>query len=239
MPRFAVLIAAAALATSALAAAPKKPEPVLPTEKALLTDTVVALETADDARKLAGAYLTSVSGQGERGALDSLLGGATLRARELKLENFKVVAREKHRSEKGKVEDLTAFVDAIDASGRSGLAHLANGEGLELSEITAEEAAQMVKVTRERAKAFTGAHPVFAYLARVDKPVYWHPNNPFRKVLADAGAKGEYTADLDLFWIETTRGKSVRKWPLRVVRVQAGAFDTGLKILPASDWNAE
>ena len=229
------------LAMPALAAAPK-PEPALPTAKAQVAETAVALDAKDDARVVGEAYLKAVSGQGERKALDALLGGATLRAKEFRLENWKIVGREKHRSEKGQVEDLAAFVGAIDQAGRKGLATLGGGAGpgledVELGEMTAEDATRIVKLTRERAKAFMTTHPVFAYIARVDKPVYWHPNNPFRKLLTDA--KGEYTADLDLFWVETTRGKILRKWPLRVVRFKVGAFDSGLKILPASDWNAE
>ncbi len=236
MSRIALLLCLT-LSSAAWGAAPKKAEPVLPGEKAQLVESAVALETADEARQVAEAYLAAAAGKGERGALETLLGGATLRAREFRLEGYKIVGREKHKLEKGKVEDLLAFVEAIDATGRAGLSQLA--QGMELSEITAEEAMQIVKLTRQRAKAFLATHPVFAYLARVDKPVYWHPENPFRTLLAQAGAKGEYTAELDLFWIETARGQAVRKWPLRVVRFQSGGQDSGLKILPASDWNAE
>jgi hypothetical protein len=116
-------------------------------------------------------------------------------------------------------------------------------DGLAVQELTAEEAKKVLEPTRARAKALTRSHPVFAYIARVDKQVYWHPRNPFRKLLEDAGTKGPYQAQIDLFWIETVEGahadKHVRRWPLRVVRFSAGALDTGLKILPASDWNAE
>jgi hypothetical protein len=33
--------------------------------------------------------------------------------------------------------------------------------------------------------------------------------------------------------------KTPREWPLRVVRFKSEKVDSGWKILPASDWNAE
>ena len=119
----------------------------------------------------------------------------------------------------------------------------AAGDDLSTRDVSAADARKLLEPTRAVAALFTRTHPVFAYLARVDKDVYWHPQNPFRKLLAEAGAEKAYQCDLDLFWIETAEGltaeKTLRKWPLRVVRFRAGAYDSGLKILPASEWNAE
>lgn len=222
--------------------APKK-EPPVPEAKATVTDTSVALEAQDEARKMAEAYLDAISKKGGAEALDSLLGGATLRARSFAIPDWKIVSRPKHRHEVGTLEALNGFVATIDASARAALAKMAGGGGGpsgDLGDVTAEDATKILEPTRRKAKAFITTHPVFAYIARADKPVYWHPANPFRKLLADGGEKGEYQADLDLFWIETTReGMPPRQWPLRVVRFQANGKDTGLKILPASDWNAE
>jgi hypothetical protein len=233
----------------ALAAArkPANPERPLPTAKAAVTDTEVEVSAQDEPRKVAEAYLQALARKGSPEALETLLGGATLMARAAVLENWKIAGREKHRHEVGQLEALHGFVEAIDAAGRQSLAKLSGGGGgpgveadsVEMNDVTAEDATKILQPTRARAKAFMSTHPVFAYVARVDKPIYWHPNNPFRKLLSDAGAKGEYQTDLDLFWIETAKGKAVRKWPLRVVRFQAGTLDTGLRILPASDWNAE
>ncbi len=228
-----------------LAGAPaKKADPPVPAGKATVTEAAVALDAQDEARKVAEAYLKALSGQGGAEALDSLLGGATLRARSTTVPDWKLVQREKHRHEVGQLENLVGFVTAVDAAARTALAKLSGGGGgptNELGEVTAEEATRILEPTRRKAKVFQAAHPVFAYLARVDKPVYWHPANPFRKLLADAGEKGEYQADLDLFWVETSRGEGqpARRWPLRIVRFAANGRDTGLKVLPASDWNAE
>jgi hypothetical protein len=152
----------------------------------------------------------------------------------------------------GEVADLNGYVTAIDKAGREALASMLGGgpgatagdpDGMGMQEISAEDAQKILAPTKAKAAAFNNSHPVFAYVARVDKQVYWHPKNPFRKLLADSGAKGKYTIDIDHFFIETVEGahedKNVRKWPLRVVRFQANGQDTGLKILPASDWNAE
>jgi len=242
-----LVLVAALLSANAFAAAPaapaKKADPQVPAGKATVTEAAVGLEEQDDARKVAEAYLKALAGQGGTEALDSLLGGATLRARATTIPDWKIVGREKHKHEVGQVENLQAFVVAVDAAARTALAKLSGGSGGpsgDLEEVTAEEATRILEPTRRKAKVFMTAHPVFSYIARVDKVVYWHPSNPFRKLLADAGEKGEYQADFDLFWVETSRtGQQPRKWPLRIVRFAAAGKDTGLKVLPASDWNAE
>ncbi|HEY3448725.1 MAG TPA: hypothetical protein VGK67_20370 [Myxococcales bacterium] len=252
LTRFAVVLAALAASSVAFGAgkAPAKKEPPLPTAKAQVTDTEVGTEAKDDARKAAEAYLAAIAHQGNDGAIDSLLGGATLTARLYSIENWKIVGREKHRKEVGDVSDLHGYVNAIDKAGREALATMLGGgpaaadaDGLGVQEISQEDAAKILEPTKKMGNAMSKSHPVFAYLARVDRQVYWHPKNPFRKLLADAGAKGKYTCDFDLFWIETVEGrhedKNARKWPLRIVRWQAGASDSGYKVLPASDWNAE
>jgi hypothetical protein len=208
-------------------------------------ETEVALEAPDPARELAESYLKAITSQGSEQALDSLLGGATLTL--LDMESYRVVGREKHRRERGKLADLHAHVAGIDRAGREASARLMGGgsdsEDLKVEDVSAELAAKLQAPTRARAAAFTKSNPVFAYIARVDKRVYWNPKNPFRKLLAEAGTKGEYRADLDLFWVETVdRGdpeRRSRRWPLRIVRFQTDSFDTGLKVLPAASWDAE
>jgi hypothetical protein len=230
------------LTTPAFAAARKPAAPAPATSQAKVTDTAIDPAEQDGARKAAEAYLQACSRAGDQMAIDTLLGGATLMARAFVIDGWKITGREKHRHETGKLESLHAFVDALDASGRKSLMQLLGGGPAaepDLQEVTAEEATQILKPTRVRTRDFAKSHPVFAYLARVDKPVYWHPNNPFRKLLAAAGPEGDYQVDLDLFWVESTRNGSTRRWPLRVVRFVANGQDTGLRILPASDWNAE
>jgi hypothetical protein len=213
--------------------------------RAAVQDTPVAVETADEARDLAESYLKAITSQGNEQAIDSLLGGATLTL--LDMESYRIVGREKHRHERGELADLHAHVTAVDRAGRDAFSRLAGGssdpDGMAVEGLSAEQAAKLQAPVKARADAFTRSNPVFAYIARVDKLVYWNPKNPFRKLLADAGKRGDYQADLDLFWVETVdRGdpdKKARRWPLRVVRFQAGPLDTGLRILPAASWNAE
>ncbi len=247
MTRGALLLAAALLPALAFGAPAKKAPGA--SGKAQVTETAVAVDADDQAHSAAEGYLKAVSHQGSDSAIESLLGGATLTARIFTLENFKIVGREKHRHEEGELADLHANVDSVDRAGRDALSRIMGGgpgadpDGLAVQELTSDQAAKILGPTKARASAFNKSHPVFAYIARVDRQVYWHPKNPFRKLLADAGKQGRYQADIDLFWIETLEGahedKTVRRWPLRVVRFQGGSVDTGLKILPASDWNAE
>ena len=241
------------LALSLLAAPPKpapakgKPNPPTAVAQARVSDTEIAVDTQDDARKTAQAYLDALTGSGAEASRDSLLGGATLTARMVTLANAKVVAREKHRHEEGQLTDLNVLVGELDKEGRAALAKLMGGgpgasDDLAMTEVGAEDAKKLLGPTREKAARFSATHPVFAYVARVDKEVYWHPQNPFRKLLADAGPSGAYAVDLDLFWIETVEGlgeKTTRKWPLRIVRFRSAKVDTNLRVLPASDWNAE
>jgi hypothetical protein len=238
----AILLAATLLApTLAVSAEPPKKEPPVPETRATVTDTLVGLDVQDDSRKLAEAYLNAIAKKGGAEALDTLLGGARMRARSFSIPDWKIVSRPKHRHEVGTLEALHGFVATIDASARSALGSMSGGGPTgDLQELTAEDATKILEPTRRKAKAFITNYPVFAYLTRADKPVYWHPDNPFRALLANAGEKGEYQLDLDLFWVETSReGMAPRSWPLRVVRFRANGKDSGFKILPASDWNAE
>ncbi len=214
-------------------------------ERAEVRDTTVELESADEARALSESYLKGITTEGNQQAYDSLLGGATLTF--LDMESYRIVGREKHRHERGELSDLHAHVGAIDRAGRDAFSRISGGsadpDGMAVETLSAKQVAKLQAPVKARADAFARSNPVFAYIARVDKLVYWNPKNPFRKLLADAGKRGSYEADLDLFWVETVdRGdpdKKVRRWPLRVVRFQANALDTGLKILPAASWNAE
>lgn len=212
--------------------------------RAEVSETPVALEARDEARELADAYLRAITSEGSQQGLDSLLGGATLTL--LDMESYRIVGREMHRHERGELAELHAHVAAVDRAGRAASPAAGSGadpDGLGVETLSAEQAAKLQAPAKARAAAFARSNPVFAYIARVDKRVYWNPRNPFRKLLADAGARGGYEADLDLFWVETVdRGdpdKKVRRWPLRVVRFRAASLDTGLKVLPAASWDAE
>ncbi len=213
-------------------------------------ETAVAVDTDDEARQLAENYLKTISHKGSEQAIERLLGGATMAARIFDLDNYRIVGREKHRHEEGDLADLRGHIEAIDLAGRRAYARVmakhrgsSGSDELDIRTLDPNNASKLLEPTKAQAAAFTKGHPVFAYIARVDKHVYWHPKNPFRKLLADAGTSGSYQADIDLFWVETVEklydDETVRKWPLRVVRFQANSVDTGLKVLPAANWNAE
>ncbi len=109
-------------------------------------------------------------------------------------------------------------------------------------ELTRDEAARLLAPTKERTEAFKKTLPLLAYVARVGREVYWHPKNPVRPLLQQAGTDGSYTLDVYHFTVETTDGprKQARQWPLRIVRLTTTAgLDTGWKVLPASDWSPD
>jgi hypothetical protein len=214
-----------------------------------VSEVTLPVDAMDDARKVADAYLRALTGEGDDKARDTLLGGATLNARLETLANARVVEREPHKSEQGELADVHANVDNLDRAARQALSQLLGGgpaakddpDGLGVDILDASQAQQVLAPTRARAAAFFKSHPVFAYVLRVDREVFWHPKNPARKLLADAGLKGRYQLDFHLFRVETVEGsmKKAKVWPLRVVRMRTDTMDTGWKVLPASDWNAE
>ena len=254
MRRAALLLCMLLVPVSGSAKGKEKPKaPAAPIGSSSSTELAVDAATKDDARKLAEAYLQALTGEGDPKALEALFGGATMTAKIFSLANWKIAARDAGKVEKGKIAGVVANVEALDKEGRDALGKLMGGgpapdlanagEGdLLMDELTASDAAKLLEPTRARAKLFLQTHPTFASVARVDKEVYWHPKNPFRRALAEAGGACDYTLTFHRFWIETSEGlgtQTIRKWPLRVLRLQCGASDTGWRILPASDWNAE
>jgi hypothetical protein len=198
----------------------------------------VARETADE-------YLKAATGEGSAKGKLLLLGGVTMGADLLELENAQIVSTDPVRHEEASMESALAHVDALDKAARQALAKLlgsaGNGDDLSVKELTKEQAAQLLAPTKERANRFLQDHPVLAYAIRVDKEVYWHPKNPMRAVLHKVGKKGSYTLDLYLYKVASLEGpnKFRREWPLRVLRFKSGKVDTGWRVLPASDWTPE
>lgn len=202
-------------------------------------------EPQDEVRQTAERYLDSLTGKGSQEDRELLLGGATSNAQLFTLENWKVVSRAPPQAEQGDLRAAVTMMQDLDKAGRLSLSRIVNvaggGEGLQVRQISEGEAKKILEPTRDKARAFLKASPVLAYVARVDKDVYWHPKNPIRALLASAGGSGSYMLQLHIFTIETKEGprQVPRQWPLRVLRFRAGKLDTGWKILPASDWNAE
>jgi len=211
----------------------------------ILALPATAAPPRDEAQAVAERYLEAISGEGDDAGRDLLLGGATLNAKLFTLENWRIAGREPARVEQGDLAVARKLMAELDKAGRQALAKIvtaaAGGDGLSLTEVSQEEAARLLAPTLERAKAFVDKLPWLAYVARVGKEVYWHPKNPLRPVLEQAGTSGRFTLELHLFQIETKEGprQVARVWPLRVLRLRTDKLDTGWKILPASDWNAE
>lgn len=207
--------------------------------------TAGADEPRDEARKIAEVYLDSLTGKGDPEGRELLLGGATMNAQLFSLENWRIQSRDPVRTEQGDLKAAVTVMYDLDRAGRKSLTRIVNsassGGDLEVHQISQEEAAKILGPTLEKAQAFQKAHPVLAYVARVGKEVYWHPRNPVRALLSSTPGTGRYQLEMHLFNIVTREGprQVPREWPLRVLRFRAGKLDTGWKILPASDWNAE
>ncbi|GMU60331.1 MAG: hypothetical protein AMXMBFR34_20940 [Myxococcaceae bacterium] len=201
----------------------------------------------DDAepKKVAETYLNALSGAGDEAGKDLLLGGVTMSAQLFSLENWKLKAKDPVKKEEGDLAHAVQQMNALDKAGRGALTKLMGmeqvGDDLKMTEVSQEDAAKLLAPTREKAASFQKAHNVLSYVLRVGKEVYWHPKNPMRAVLSKAGTTGKYSIEVHRWTILSTEGpaKTPREWPLRVLRFKSAKVDTGWKILPASDWNAE
>ena len=201
----------------------------------------------DPIHQIARAYLDALTGAGDDAARDTLLGGVTMNASIASIGSWKIIAEDPVRKESAGLQTAVQLMADLDKSGRSTLANLLNQSGalsddVQVRELSEAEANKLLAPTKERASRFHRTLPVLAYVARVSKPVYWHPKNPIRPLLAQAGADGTYSLEVYRMTIESLEGprKEVRRWPLRVLRFTTSrGLDTGWKILPASDWNGD
>jgi hypothetical protein len=202
-------------------------------------------QSETEATKTAERYLVGITGTGEERARALLLGGATMDAQIFSLENWRIVAKDPFKTEEGNLGRAVQLMSDLDKAGRESVRKMmkepANSSEMTTQELSQAEAAKLLAPTKQRADRFSKLCPVLAYLARVGKPVYWHPKNPIRPLLAKAGSHGKYLVQLQRFKIETREGprQVAREWPLRVVRLRTDGLDTGWKILPASDWDTE
>ncbi len=217
---------------------------------ALLSCLVISLGAAaqeDPVHQVARAYLDALTGAGDDAARESLLGGVTMNASIATIGSWRIIAEDPVRKETGALQTATQLMADLDKAGRVTLANLLNESGalsndIQVRELSEAEANKLLAPTRERASRFVRTLPVLAYIARVSKPVYWHPKNPLRPLLAQAGTDGTYTLEVHRMTIESLEGprKEVRRWPLRVLRFTTSrGLDTRWKILPASDWNGD
>lgn len=206
----------------------------------------VPASAADDAevKKVAETYLNALTGSGDEAGKELLLGGVTMNAQLFTLENWTLKDKEVRHEEKDLAHAVQMMND-LDKAGRHALTKLlgaeAVGDDLKVTEVSKEDAEKLLAPTKQKAVEFNKAHPVLAYVTRVGKEVYWHPKNPMRPLLTKSGGTGKYWLEVHRWTVESKEGaaKTQRTWPLRIVRFKAGKVDTGWKVLPASDWNAE
>lgn len=213
---------------------------------ALALLAVPALAQDDSAaKKVAETYLNALTGTGDEAGKDLLLGGVTMNAQLFSLENWTFKSKDPVRKEDGDLAHAVHLMNDLDKAGRTALTKLmgveAVGDDLKMTEVSQGEATKLLAPTRERAAALQKSHAVLSYILRTGKEVYWHPKNPMRAVLSKAGTQGKYSIEVHRWTVGSTEGpaKTPREWPLRVVRFKSAKVDTGWKILPASDWNAE
>ena len=201
----------------------------------------------DPVHQVARAYLEALVGAGDDAARDTLLGGVTMNASIATIGSWRIIAEDPIRKETASLQTASQLMAELDRAGRSTLAALLNQSGavsndMEVRELSEAEANKLLAPTKDRASRFFRTLPVLAYIARVSKSVYWHPKNPIRPLLAQAGSDGTYSLEVHRLTIESLEGprKEVRRWPLRVLRFTTSrGLDTGWKILPASDWNGD
>jgi len=201
----------------------------------------------DPVHQVARAYLEALTGAGDDAARETLLGGVTMNASIATIGSWKIIAEDPVRKENASLQTAGDLMTDLDKSGRATLAALLTQSGavsndIQVRELSEAEANRLLAPTKERANRFFRTLPVLAYVARVSKPVYWHPKNPIRPLLTQAGTDGTYSLEVHRMTVESLEGprKEVRRWPLRVLRFTTSkGLDTGWKILPASDWNGD
>lgn len=232
------LAAAVVVAVSLVSAAP----PAKPIEKGKAapppvesTDGPGAL---DEPRKIAEAYLKALEGKGDGTARNYLLGGATLTANDFTIPNWKIVKRDAPRLEEKDVDGAVLAMRTLEKKGAEALNNVVVSEDNSVA-LSQEQANKLLEPTKLQAQKFIDSYPLFAYVARVGKDVFWHPENPW---LGEAKklVKGEkYKLEVHRFTIEEKDGGggAARNWPLRVLRITTKSYDSGWKILPASDWD--
>ena len=191
----------------------------------------------DEARKVAERYLKALAGEGSELAGSFLLGGLTLTAQDFSIPNWRIVSREEPRIEERLVADAVRMLWALDGAAAESLKNIVVAEGESLS-LTQEQAVQLLGPTREMAVQLQERFPLFSFVARNGKDIFWHPENPCRKEVRKLGQDGSYRLTLHRFTIEEREnGARTRLWPLRVLRMTTNNYDSGWKILPASDWD--
>jgi hypothetical protein len=218
-----------------------KPAPAAPAPEVKALPPVASIEGAgelDDARKIAESYLKALEGKGDGTARNYLLGGATLTASDFTIPNWKIKKRDIVRLEEKDVDGAMGAMRDLEKKGAEALNSVVVSEDNSVA-LTQEQANKMLEPTKLQSAKFVAGYPLFAYVARVGKDVFWHPENPWLQEVKKLGKGGNYKLELHRFTIEEKDpgGGASRIWPLRVLRVTTKTYNSGWKILPASDWD--
>ncbi len=225
----------------------------MPTPLRALTATLLLFAlpaVADDAevRRVAETYLDAISGKGDGGGKEQLLGGVVMEADMLSIGEWKILGKDPVRREKGDLARARKLMAELDAAAdaamtKLGAAPSAPEDDLQMAEISKDVVDQLMKPTRKNADRLIKAHPVLSYTLRVGREVYWHPRNPMRLLLSRSGAAGPYELEVHRFRVEHKQGLRGREkpvvWGLKILRFTAGDEDTGFKVLAAADWSPE
>ncbi|MBI5543342.1 MAG: hypothetical protein HY901_05600 [Deltaproteobacteria bacterium] len=205
----------------------------------------VDLATRDPARVVTERFLQALSRKSNEEGLAMLLGGATLVSRLYRIDDWKIVGREKKKIETGDFPSARSQLAAFDRERRRAHGELiADPEPPPKDEVAARhvttaDAAWTFELVRARSKVLMESNPVFAFLAGVDQIEEGYLVDPFRRFLAKVPPAGKYALELDQFWIESMEGhhqeKLKRVWPLWVLRLRVGRLDSGMKVLPTTE----
>jgi hypothetical protein len=192
----------------------------------------------DEPRKVAEAYLKALEGKGDGTARNYLLGGATLTANDFNIPNWKIVKRDAARHEEKDTDGAVGAMRTLEKKGAEALTNVVVSEDNSVA-LSQEQANKLLEPTKIQAQKFIDSYPLFAYVSRVGKDVFWHPENPWVAEAKKLGKGGNYKLEVHRFTIEEKDpgGGASRTWPLRVLRVTTKTYDSGWKILPASDWD--
>jgi hypothetical protein len=209
----------------------------------LFASFAMAQKKKDRPKQVAISYLKALDGSGNDNARELLLGELTLTAEGFSIPNWKIKKREAAQLEQKSVAAAVQAMRGLDDAGAKALTdimNLAEGGGDDaMTSVTEDQANQMMAPTRTLSAKFQKDFPLFAYCARAGKEVYWHPENPWREIIDRLGTSGSYTLEFHKFHILEKSGGNNRVWPLRVLRIKSKSYDSGWKILPASDWDPD
>ncbi len=190
---------------------------------------------------IADRYLKSLA-SGDQSGKAQLLGGATYDAKQAVVYNPKILSKAAPRTEEASLADLAAQMHDLDKVGFKFLGQETEEDDKGAPQATdLQQALKLVEQTRQARQAMLKKFPVFSDVIRVDRPLYWHPKNPMRPLIKQAGKKGTYHVDYISFSVQSQDDPKAapRTWPLRIVRFKANDVDTGWKVLPASEWDPE